>query len=166
MPTIETMLDKGFGKGGKPWDSTAWRRFVLLWLCPVCAVVIGVSGGFIMHERLTADDPSGYVVSSSPECVLVIADRPDGPPVETVREASGGRFGTCGGLEENALVHYDPGEGIQVPGPDDTKVGFVAFSVFTLLAGVPGALAWTHTLQKRRARRRSASHTPGDRPRH
>lgn len=155
MGLVQSVLDRGFSKRGQPWDSSPWRRFVLLWLCPVCAVVVAVSGVSIMRERLTANDPSGYVVSSSPECVLVIADRPDGPPVETVQEASGGRLGTCGGLDENDLVHYDPSEGIQVPGPDDTKVGFVAFPAFTLLAGVPGALAWTHTLQKRRARRRS-----------
>ena len=37
-----------------------------------------------------------------------------------------------------------------MPGPDDTVVGFVAFPLFTLLAGVPGALAWTSTMQKRR----------------
>ena len=152
MPSIETILNKGFSDN-TPWDSNPWRKAALLWVLPVCAVVIAVSGAFIVHDRLTAGYPAGYVVSASEDCTLVVAARPDGPAIETVEQGSGGRFGSCGGLDKNQRVYYDAGRGIQVPGPSDTKVGFVAFPVFALLAGVPSALAWTDTIRGRRRRR-------------
>lgn len=70
-----------------------------------------------------------------------------------MEQNSGGRLGTCGGLDPNQEVFYDPGRGIQVFGDQETKVGFVLFPVFALFGAVPGALAWTATVQKRRARR-------------
>lgn len=54
MGMVQSVLDRGFSKRGEQWDSSPWRRFVLVWLCPVCAVVIAVAGVFIMRERLTA----------------------------------------------------------------------------------------------------------------
>ena len=149
MPSIETVLNKGFSNG-TPWDANPWRRAVLLWVLPVCAVVIAVSGAFIVHDRLTAGYPAGYVVSAGEDCTLVVSARPGGPPVETVRQSTGGRFGSCGGLARNQQVYYDAGRGIEVPGPSDTQVGFFLFPVAALLAGVPSALAWTDTIRRRR----------------
>lgn len=151
VPTAEALLDKGFSNG-TPWDSNPWRRFALLWICPLGALVIAVSGGFLVRDRLADDYQVGYVVSNDADCTLVVAERPDGPPVETVEQNSGGRLGTCGGLDPDQEVFYDPGRGIQVFGDDDTKVGFVLFPVLALLGAVPGVLAWTATIQKGRAR--------------
>ncbi|GAA0970817.1 hypothetical protein ENKNEFLB_03417 [Nocardioides aquaticus] len=153
MPTVETILNKGFSNG-QPWDRTAVRRAMMLWLLPVCAVVIAVAGYTYYRGEAVADYPVGYVVSNDSDCTLVLAERPDGPPVETVRQNSGGRLGSCGGLDENQAVYYDPGTGQQTFGTESNVVGIVASLVAAALAGVPGALAWTATLQKREARRR------------
>lgn len=156
MATAEDLLNRGFSNG-QPWDRTWWRKALLLWACPIGALVIGVSGAFLVRDRLAADYPLGYVVSNDADCTLVVAATPGGPPVETVEQNSGGRLGTCGGLDVDQEVFYDPGRGIQVFGDDDTEVGFVVFPVMALMGAVPGALAWTATVQKRRARRRPAA---------
>lgn len=155
MPSVETIMNRGFSNG-KPWDRTPLRKAVMLVVLPLAALVIAVAGATIVYDDVTADYPSGYVVSNSEDCTLVIADRPDGPPVATVEQNRGGRLGTCGGLDENQLVYYDPGRGIQAFGPENNVVAMVVLPIVVLLVAVPGALAWIHTLQKRRARRRAA----------
>ncbi|GAA0970819.1 hypothetical protein ENKNEFLB_03416 [Nocardioides aquaticus] len=156
MPTVETIMNRGFSNG-QPWDRTPLRKAVMLLVLPLAALVIAVAGAAIIYDDVTADYPVGYVVSSSEDCTLVVAERPDGPPVATVQQSSGGRLGTCGGLDENQEVYYDLGRGVQAFGPDNNVVGMVVLPVVVLLVAVPGALAWTHTLQKRRARGRSAA---------
>ena len=43
MPSVETILDRGFSNG-QPWDRTPARKATMLWLLPLCAVVIAVAG--------------------------------------------------------------------------------------------------------------------------
>lgn len=149
MPTVETILNKGFSNG-TPWDRTWWRKAMMLWLLPVCALLILVGGGMYIYNDMQQDYPVGYVVSDSQDCTLVVAARPDGPPVDTVQEHGGGKFGSCGGLPKNKLVYYDPELGRQAFGKSNDVVGMVLVPVMALLAGVPGILAWIDTLQKRR----------------
>lgn len=78
---------------------------------------------------------------------------PDGPPVDTVQEHSGGKFASCGGLPRNKMVYYDPDLGVQAFGRSNDIVGMVVIPLLALTAGVPGVLAWIHTLQKRRTHR-------------
>jgi hypothetical protein len=158
VPSIETILDTGFSNG-QPWDRTPARKAMMLWLLPLAAVVIAVSGYTYFHGEAAADYPVGYVVSSSEDCTLVVAARPDGPPVETVEQNSGGRLGTCGGLDKNQQVHYDPDTGVQTFGEQSNLVGIWTSFVAAALAGFPGVLAWIHTFQKRRTRRSSPAGT-------
>ena len=158
MPSIESILNKGFSNG-QPWDRTPWRKAMMLWFLPVCAVVIAVSGYTYYRGESLADYPVGYVVSNSDDCTLVVAARPDGPPVDTIEQNSGGRLGTCGGLDENQRVYYDPDTGVQTFSEESNVVGIWASFVAAALAGIPGVLAWIHTFQKRRGRR-AADTTP------
>lgn len=155
MPTVETILNKGFSNG-TPWDRTPWRKAMMLWLLPVCAIVIALSGYLYFHRESEANYPVGYVVSSAKDCTLVVAARPDGPPVDTVQEHSGGKFSTCGGLPKNKPIHYDPDTGVQAFGHDENIFGIFMSLLAASLAGVPGILAWINTLQKRRARKETA----------
>ena len=155
MPSVETILNKGFSNGS-PWDRTAWRKALMLWFLPLCALLIAVGGGMYIYNDMQQDYPVGYVVSSSDDCTLVVAARPDGPPVDTVQEHSGGKFASCGGLPKNTKIHYDPDQGVQAFGKSNDVVGMVFVPVVALLAGIPGILAWINTLQKRRARKETA----------
>ena len=151
---VETILNKGFSDGS-PWDEKWWRRAILLWVCPIGALVIALSGFLYFHREGEANYPVGYVVSSAKDCTLVVAARPDGPPVDTVQEHSGGRFARCGGLPKNKRIYYDPETGVQTFSHGTNIAGIFISLGFALLAAFPAALAWGDTARKRRARKQA-----------